>query len=67
MVMIDTISSYKWCLPNSNIALLGVISVPKRAFNGNYVPLIASFLVLFVSSKFRAKMRLAITRKPLYI
>ena len=37
----------QWCSPNSNIALLASsisksLSIPKRTFNINYVPLIAS-------------------------
>ena len=41
------------CLPNSNIALLAVTLVPKRAFDVNSVPLIASFINKQISCKMR--------------
>ena len=31
----------QWCSPNSNCSISKLLLVPKRAFNDNFVPLIA--------------------------
>ena len=49
-------------------ALLAIFSVPKQAFIVNFVPLIATVLIASspISNEISYKMRVAITRTPLY-
>ena len=52
------------CSPNSNCSISKLSSVPKQALNVIFVPLIASS---HISKEISCKMRIAITRTPLYI
>ena len=54
----------QWCSPNSNCSISKLTSVPKRAFNVKFVPLIASSPI---SKQITYQFRLAITRIPLYV